>query len=223
MNLGSIGRMYASLAALGLSGLVAQADMPEDALNRQREFNAVQTVYRNGAPHTDRQGRLLTTFDPGKSFFQIGVWGAPLPGKYYDSECDWAVLKTAGFNTVWPWAADPAKALETGASFGMQIVPMSEIPDDTLTSIKDHPNLLGNVWMDEPIGGLGSKDMDDLFGKFMAYRDNVHRIAPGLPVFVNDAPWIMPPATTWWTKWNSSGDVSCHDNYPIMNHTGRAM
>ena len=100
--------MYAKLAVLGLACLVARADQPEDVLNRQRELNAVQIIYRNGVPHTDRQGRLLTTFNPEKSFFQIGMWGAPLPGKYYDSECDWAVLKSAGFNTVWPWAAGQA-------------------------------------------------------------------------------------------------------------------
>ncbi|HQH51718.1 MAG TPA: hypothetical protein PKY01_04795 [Candidatus Hydrogenedentes bacterium] len=222
MNPASIARMCATFAVLGLLGAAAPADEAEDVLNRQREFNAVQIVYRNGTPHTDRQGRLLTTFEPGKSFFQVGIWGAPLPGRYYDSECDWAVLREAGFNTVWPWAADPATALQAGASFDMQIVPMGEIPDDKLAAIKEHPNLLGNVWMDEPIGGLGSKDMDELFGKFAAYRDQAHTIAPGMPVFVNDAPWIMPPATTWWLKWNSAGDVSCHDNYPVMNRTGRA-
>ncbi len=209
--------------AIALLGLNANADPAEDVLNRQREFNAVQIMYRSGVPHTDRQGRLLTGYDPDKSFFQIGSWGAPLPGKYYDSECDWAVLQAAGYNTVWPWAADPEKALETGASFGMQIVSMGEIAEEKLAAIKDHPNLLGNVWMDEPIGGLGSKDMDDLFAKFTAYRDRARSIAPGLPVFVNDAPWIMPPATAWWLKWNSAGDVSCHDNYPVMNRTGRAV
>ena len=44
----------------------------------------------------------------------------------------------------------------------------------------------------------------------------VHRIIPNLPVFVNDAPWITPPATTWWLKWNTSSEVSCHDNYPVL-------
>jgi hypothetical protein len=214
--------IYAGLAAV-LFGLTASADPAEDVLNRQREFNAVQTVYRGGVPHTDRQGRPLSAYDPNKSFFQIGTWGAPLPGKYYDSECDWAVLKAAGYNTVWPWAADPVKALEVGASFGMQIIPMGEIAEEKLAVIREHPNLLGNVWMDEPIGGLGSRDMDELFAKFTAYRDKVHAVAPGLPVFVNDAPWIMPPATTWWLKWNSAGDISCHDNYPVMNHTGRSV
>ncbi|MBI5093399.1 MAG: hypothetical protein HZB26_13285 [Candidatus Hydrogenedentes bacterium] len=200
----------------------AWGDDPEAVLNRQRDANAPQGVYRQGAPHTDRVGRPMTKYDPTQSFFQIGAWGAPLPGKYYDSECDWRELKDAGFNTVWPWAADPQKALDAGKEAGMQIVLMGEIPDAAVAAIKDHPNLLGNVWKDEPIGGLGSADMDGLFAKFVAYRERTRKTAPNLPVFVNDAPWIMPPATSWWVKWNAAGDVSCHDNYPIMNRSGRA-
>ena len=48
------------------------------------------------------------------------------------------------------------------------------------------------------------------------------KVAPQLPIFVNDAPWTMAPATSWWLKWDRAGDVSCHDNYPIMDHTARA-
>ena len=55
---------------------------------------------------------------------------------------------------------------------------------------------------------LGSVDMDALFAEFQAYRARVHAIAPGLPVFVNDAPWIMPPATEWWLKWNAGGEIA---------------
>lgn len=215
--------VLALLAIAGTWSTAVWGEDPEDVLNRQREANAVQSVYRQGVPHTDRQGRLLTKYDPAQSFFQIGAWGAPLPGKYYDSDCDWNVLKEAGFNTVWPWAADPQKALDTGKETGMQIVLMGEIPEATVSAVKDHASLLGNVWMDEPIGKLGSSDMDDLFAKFVAYRERTRKTAPNLPVFVNDAPWIMPPATSWWVKWNAAGDVSCHDNYPIMNHTARAV
>lgn len=217
-------RIFAGLVLLGLAfGSAVFPDEVEDTLNGQRNFNAMQTVYQHGVPHTDRQGRVLTEYDPDRSFFQIGIWGAPLPGQYWDSKVDWKVLKDAGFNTVWPWAAAPLQALETARSFQFQIVVMGEMGDDVLAQVKDHPNLLGNVWMDEPIGGLGSRDMDELFGQFTAYRERVKAVLPDLPVFINDAPWIMPPATSWWLKWNSSGDVSCHDNYPVMNHTNRAV
>ena len=220
--------MKSMLAALAAAAgiavtLTAFADEADQALNQQRNFNAMQTVYRDGVPHTDRQGRILKQYDPERSFFQIGIWGAPLPGKYYESVSDWNLLKQAGINTVWPWACDPAQALDVAKSFPFQIVLMGEIADTALGQIKDHPSLLANVWMDEPIGSLGSKDMDALFGKFEAYRRRVEQTMPDLPVFINDAPWIMPPATAWWLKWNSSGRVSCQDNYPVMNHTGRAV
>ncbi len=218
-------KMTAALvAAAGLTtAFTATADEVDESLHQQRNFNATQTIYRHGVPHTDRQGRLLKQYDPERSFFQIGIWGAPLPGKYYDSVSDWNVLKEAGINTVWPWACDPAQALDAAKPFPFQIVLMGEIADTALGQIRDHPSLLGNVWMDEPIGGLGSRDMDELFGKFEAYRQRVGQTLPDLPVFINDAPWIMPPATSWWLKWNSSGNVSCQDNYPVMNHTGRAV
>ncbi len=35
-------------------------------------------------------------------------------------------------------------------------------------------------------------------------------------MFVNDVPWVTAPATSWWARWNTAGDVACHDNYPIM-------
>jgi len=99
---------------------------------------------------------------------------------------------------------------------------MGEIADAELPLAKDHPRLLGNVWADEPIGKLGSVDMDALFAEFQAYRSRVHAAAPDVPVFVNDAPWIMPPAAEWWLKWNGAGEIACHDNYPIMNRKARA-
>ena len=199
-----------------------RADEVDDVLEGQRDFNTVQVVYRNGVPHTDPRGRVLLDYDPERSFFQIGTWGAPSPGDVYGVTYDWDVLRQAGFNTVWPWHGEAEKVVQVGQENDMQIVAMGEIADETLEKLKDNPNLLGNVWMDEPIGRLGSEDMDALFDKFNAYREKARGIAPDLSVFINDAPWIMPPATSWWVKWNTAGDVSCHDNYPIMNRRGRA-
>jgi hypothetical protein len=211
----------------GATALAAQSAHAQDAVQQvlegQRNFNAVQVVYRGGVPHTDSRGRPLMQYDPTRSFFPIATWGAASPGDVYGVKYDWDVLKQAGFNTVWPWPSDPERLLQVGEQTGMRIVLMNEISDDVLARIKDHPNLLGNVWMDEPIGRLGSEDMDALFGKFTAYREKVNAVAPDLPVFINDAPWIMPPATSWWVKWNTAGDVSCHDNYPILNRTARAQ
>lgn len=176
---------------------------------------AVQTIYRKGVPHTDRRGLPLMEYDAERSFFPIAMWGAPAPGTY-GHEYDWQVLVDAGFNTVWPWATMTAPTvLERGQKLGLQLILMHAQNAETLEQIKDHPNLLGNVWMDEPIGRLNSGKMDQMFADFQAYREMADGIAPDMLVFINDAPWITPPATEWWIRWNTAGDVSCHDNYPI--------
>ncbi len=33
---------------------------------------------------------------------------------------------------------------------------------------------------------------------------------------------MTAPATSWWEKWNTAGDVSCHDNYPILARKRRS-
>jgi len=195
------------------------ADVTQDNLDKQRNFNAVQRIYLNGVPHTDRHGRPLVRYTPGQSFFPIGMWGTPLNGESYGQRCcDWSLLSKNGYNTVWPWPHTGGTfetALKGAKEHGLQVIAMVVAAAD-IKKFKDHPNFLGNVWMDEPIGKLGSTDMDALFKEFLEYRQRVHQIAPDLRVFINDAPWIVSPATSWWVKWNTAGDVSCHDNYPIM-------
>ena len=51
---------------------------------------------------------------------------------------------------------------------------------------------------------------------FLAYREKVHSLAPDLPVFIADCAWIMEPATSYWVKCHTAGDISCHNNYPVL-------
>jgi hypothetical protein len=178
---------------------------------------AVQRVYLSGVPHTDAHGRRLTAYDPGRSFFQIGIWGNPM-GEVWGTTYDLEVLRAAGFNTMWPWPSAPLdQALERGKAAGLQVVAMNPQTETMLAQCKDHPNLLGNVWVDEPTGQFWGKDMQGKYDEFLAYKRRANEIAPDLCVFVNDVPWITPPATEWWTRWNTAGDVSCHDNYPVKH------
>lgn len=202
-----------------LPALLLPTLAPQPVSGAEAEF---QRPYLEGVPHTDRQGKLLMKYEPDRSFFPIAIWGAQLPGRQWDSEADWNVLTRGGFNTVWPWHCSLSAALAAGDEHGMQIVFMGEIPQEDLVRARDHPRLLGNVWADEPIGKAGTPEIDSLFALFSAYRERAHAVAPDLPIFINDAPWIMPPATEWWLKWNASGEIACHDNYPIMNHSSRA-
>jgi len=181
----------------------------------QSAVGAVQTIYREGVPHTDHRGRPMLKYDARRSFFPIGMWGAPLPAGACGRKYDWQVLVDAGYNTVWPWYKPAADSLEAGAEHNLQIVLMGEQDSATLSVIENHPNLLGNMTLDEPIGKLESGNMEQMFADFLAYKKLAEGIAPDMLVFVNDAPWIVAPATEWWIRWNSAGDVSCHDNYPI--------
>ena len=180
---------------------------------------AVQTIYRGGVPHTDKRGRRMMEYEPERSFFQIGVWGTPV-GKAHGVDHDLKVLVEAGFNTIWPWYFPPEDSLKAAQEAGLQVVQMGDAllkDTDLLGKVKDHPNLLGNMWAEEPTGAWWGKDMEARFEAFLAYKEKVNTIAPDLPFFVLDVPWIEPPATDWWIKWNTAGDVSCHDNYPIKH------
>lgn len=191
-------------------------------LKGMQDFNSVQVVYRQGVPHTDKNGNLLMKYDPQKSFLQIGVWGNPW-GEVYGVNYDLKVLTDAGFNTMWPWYGKGLeRELEAGKQAGLQVIHMGALEPAEAEKFKDHPNWLGNCWHDEPTGGFWGQDMQGKFDEFVAYRAKLNQAAPGRAVFINDVPWVTAPATTWWAKWNTAGDVACHDNYPVLNRKYRS-
>jgi hypothetical protein len=217
--LGRVDRLVLSSGG-GLAWLVDDVSVDAVAMSTAPvlpERLAVQRVYVGGVPHTEARGRRRTTYDPQQSFFQIGIWGNPT-GEVWGTRYDLQVLRDAGFNTMWPWpSASLDQALEQGKAAGLQVVAMNPLPEALLSACKDHPNLLGNVWVDEPTGQFWGKDMEAKYAEFVAYKRRTNEIAPDLCVFVNDVPWISPPATEWWTRWNTAGDISCHDNYPVKH------
>jgi hypothetical protein len=82
------------------------------------------------------------------------------------------------------------------------------------------------MWTDEPTGKLNipNFDEDDFFNQFLKYKKHINEAMPGLPVFINDPPAIFPDPPKfkqWWKKWNAAGDVSCQDNYPLVDRTAR--
>ena len=204
-----------SCPALAFADEPAGAGPAGDTTGTQSQVSAIQTIYRAGVPHTDSRGRQMNRYDSERSFLPITMWGPHPHAARYGHTYDWRQLEDAGFNTVWPWPMGAEEALEAARQAGLQLVVYPGQSDETLEKIKDHPNLLGNFWMDEPIGHLNSGKMQEMFDQFTAYKKKANSIAPDMLVFINDAPWITPPATEWWIKWNTAGDVSCHDNYPI--------
>lgn len=217
-------KSYCRMAIL-LAGLVALPAVAQDAdklLKAMHDFNAVQVIYRQGVPHTDQHGNLLQQYDPQRSFFQIGIWGNPY-GEIYGYNYDLKVLTDAGINTMWPWRMRSVEhQLTKGQAAGLQVVIMNPIKTEEAVQFKDHPAWLGNVWMDEPTGALWGKDMEGKYREFLAYKKEINAAAPGRVVFINDVPWVTAPATSWWAKWNTAGDVTCHDNYPILTRKQRS-
>jgi hypothetical protein len=215
-------RLPLLLAALLLGVPCAGAQDLDKLLKASFDLNAVQVIYRQGVPHIDKNGNRLMKYDPRRSFFQIAVWGNPF-GEIYGYNYDLKVVSDAGFNTMWPWPGHSLdEQLEAGRKAGLQVVPMGALDLAAAARLKDHPNWLGNVWTDEPIGAFWGEKMEGKFKEFLEYKTRLNAAAPGRAVFINDAPWITAPATSWWAKWNTAGDVECHDNYPIMVRKRRA-
>jgi len=183
--------------------------------NQERNQNAIQKIYLNGVPHIDKNGNTLMKYDKNKSFFQIASWGTAIPGEKYGKTYDWKVLKDAGINTVWPWPEiSSLDRLKLAKKYGFQAVLLTPIPEKEMAGINNHPNLIGNCWLDEPIAHW--PNMESLFKDYQNYIALAKKNAPDLKVFVNDAPGILGDAGAWWIKWNSETSISCHDNYPVL-------
>ena len=140
-------------ACLALA-VAATADEVQQALDSQRNLNAIQSIYRAGVPHTDKTGRLMLKYDPQKSFFQVGSWGVPLPGQGLRVSIRLERIEGCRLQHRVDLGRSAKASLEAGSKYGMQIIVMGEISDADLAAVKTAPNLLGNVWTDEPIGAL---------------------------------------------------------------------
>ncbi len=206
-----------AIAAI-FTGAARGGNRPGTSFEQRRNLSAVQTIYRRGVPQLTKHGQVLMKYDPKRSFLPVGMWGVPLPDKaYYGHRYDWSVLKRAGFNTVWVWYVPTIPAVKAAARFGLQVILDGPKSPKVLRLIRNSPNLLGDVWMDEPIGQLGAPgvDMARIFRAFMDYKKMAQSIDPNLVVFVNDGADVVPQATKdWWIKWNNAGDISCDDVYP---------
>ena len=185
---------------------------------------AIQTPHCQQVPHTTKNGKLLTKYDPKSSFFPIGQWGVPESRVYKGIDYRWHHLVKAGYNTVWPWAMggySSEEQLAQAAKHKLQVVIMRRPRGEALLRIKDSPNLFGIVWQDEPLINFGvePEKQKPQQAEFLAYKQEVAKVAPDLPVFVNTASWMVGNGRDPWIAWHKMGDLSCHDNYVIWPET----
>jgi hypothetical protein len=212
-------KCWIALAVLSLQTSGSRAADKPDPLAE------IVTVHREHVPHTNRNGHVLLKYDPKQSFLSIGSWGQVLPDAEGGPYPDWKELADAGFNTIWPINWDD-RAPDLAAQVGVQLVFMGEISPALQKKLNGHPTLLGNMWTDEPTGKLNipNFDMEEHFQSFLKYKKQVNSSMPGLPVFINDPPAIFPDPPKfkeWWMKWNTAGDLSCQDVYPLVDRKSR--
>lgn len=185
---------------------------------------AVQALYRNGVPHTDRQGRLMTQYEPARSFFPIGIYGP-------DGDLDGKSLKEGSFNTIQAWTIPTEAVLRQAEEFDLQLLWKAcgglDHWQALAEQIKPHRSrLLANYAIDEPYqfttgSGFTWKDPMDMIqsGWHKTFRENkqaVHAFFPDLPVFVNMSP-IVDAAQHGWGEWIATSDIASLDNYPFKN------
>ena len=206
--------------------------------------NAPQHVYTDGVPHTDRHGNKMMTFNASKSFLPVALWdpqldcsepplSPPPPAGILGGEClptsfDNSLYTGAGYNTVLMWKGFQMTGsyMDSYARAGLQVIlekpswdgmagGFPKTAHDDVRALKDHPALLGWMLDEEPTGEYWAKNMSGHFLDYQANYKSIKSIDPVHPVFPLDCPWIMEPATEWWKKWNSAGDVSAHDNVRV--------
>jgi hypothetical protein len=191
---------------------------------------APQKIYTaGGVPHTDRQGRRLAQYDARRSFLPLVLYDAQIdcslnpagsalqPSAWLGQNClprgvNASLYVAAGFNAVLPYDINPMRNF-MGPGFvthELQIIVENQGGDIAeVQQYHNHSSLLGWYLREEPTGN-GKRQAD--FDKYQTQKAAIKAIDAVHPVFVIDTPW-QGTDTEWWTRWNSAGDVSSHDNY----------
>lgn len=178
---------------------------------------AVQTVYQDRVPQTDRTGQPLKQFDSERSFFPLVLYHA-LQGQYSGIQYELKDDVAAGFNACMPFEIqDPRMIADAARAAKMQVI-VHRPTDEVVQALAHHPAMLAWYLDEEPMGQFHTPGMDQRFAAFLARRDRIRALDAVHPVFPLDVPLIVGNARPWWIKWNTTGDVSSHDNYPINPH-----
>ena len=145
---------------------------------------ALQTVYRNGVPHTDRIGHSLEKYDPGRSFLPIGLYHA-LSGQFYGRTYGLKAIANAGFNTVLPWEGQPLdRFLKAANKFALQTI-VHRPQDKNVTKYRQHTSVLAWYLNEEPTGIYNSDESVEQRQRFNQRRKNIRR-RPAAPLTPTD-------------------------------------
>ncbi|MHB1217196.1 MAG: hypothetical protein ACYC1L_03230 [Alphaproteobacteria bacterium] len=209
----------ASWAVLTVLFAAAPAVRADDGFRETPE--AVQTVYRDGAPHTTRQGVPRLAYDAGESFFPIGIYNGLMDAG--DGRDGFALYASAGFNSVFPWRDQNFDAVLTSArANGLQLV-VRDPTDAELARFADDPAVLGYDLDHEPTVHARTETALWRLEAFQDRRAAVRALDPRRPVFTVDSPGITPPYRNSWLAYAEAGDLVCFWKYPFFDAPVRTM
>jgi hypothetical protein len=183
-------------------------------------LGVIQTIYQDGAPHTDRQGRRRMEYDPARSFFPIGIYHG-LTGEFGGRRYDFSVLRDAGFNTVHAWEGQGLDSVAPAAARnGLQVIHHN--PSDAEARRGD-PTVLAWYLDEEPSIREWDPEWHARFARFQARRAKLRALDPDRAVFALDGPFVDPPRRERWLAWNAAGDISAHWNYPLKGGANESL
>ncbi len=180
--------------------------------------SAVQRVYRAGVPHTDRQGNARFRYDSG-SFFPRCLYHA-MAGSF-------RAIKAAGFNCVHTWEGyGIGDIIDELRSADLQLI--KHWPSDgEVSAFAADPHILAWYLDEEPTAQIyldaqrsgDSTLMRRRYQDFLSRRSAIKALDARHPVFSLGTAWIPPDSKEWWERWNTTGDVTVHDNYCLRSTT----
>jgi hypothetical protein len=179
---------------------------------------AAQLVYQRGVPHTDRQGSIRFRYDTA-SFFPRCLYHA-MAGSFH-------AIKGAGFNCVHTWEGygidDVIGELR---SANLQLI--KHWPTDAeVSGYAADPNILAwyldeesaaQIYLDAQRSG-DSTLMGRRYQEFLSRFSAIKALDTRHPVFSLGTAWIPPDSREWWERWSTVGDITAHDDYPLLSTT----
>lgn len=185
------------------------------------QTESIQKIYQKYTPHTDKSGSLIQEYDEKRSFFPLILYHGPFEDNFFGSSSGCKDVKAGNFNGIHARYSLIKKTkggintlLENMKNNDLQVI-LQDMSLELAAKYKDNKNILAWYLLEEPISKLGKNDekrYTDYVNKYKKFKEiDTERCA-----FLLDSCWITPPATEWWKKWNTTGDITSHDNYHLL-------
>lgn len=186
---------------------------------------ARKTPYTGGVPHTNMHGVRRMNYSRTNSFLPLVLYHAVIDKTMGGMPFSAQLYKDAGFNTLHMW---PGYTLKEQLAWcnenGLQAIPhigtnsnASAMTELVRPFAADHA-VLGWYLLEEPTGA-DAAHWNATFQEYLATKQGIKAVDTTHPIFNLDCSWTDSDGhidpRPWWLKFNTDGDVSCHDNYPF--------